>query len=126
MPRLRAPERAARHAHGGGAVTAAVEKQHWWTRVASTSSPRVLDIACVVALVALVLIAWSMFDPAPVPVILAMSVAQVLGTMSFAAFLVVVVRDLRRAQTNETNAAKVSSEPGSRAAHQDPAAPTAP
>jgi hypothetical protein len=107
-------------------ATASVEKAHWWTRVASTSSPRVLDIACIVALVALVLIAWSMFDPAPVPVILAMSIAQVLGTMSFAAFLLVVVRDLRRAQVNETNAAKVSSEQGSQAAHPAPVAPSAP
>ena len=107
-------------------MTAAVEKPRWWTRAASTPSPRVLDVACIVALVALVLIAWSMFDPAPVPVILAMSVAQVLGTLSFAAFLLVVVRDLRRAQRNETKEARVSSEPGSRAAHRGPGEPIAP
>ena len=78
-----------------------------WQRIASTSSHRVLDIACVVALVALLLIAWSMVYPRPIPVIVAMSVAQVLGTISFGAFLVVVVRDLRRAQKNEQ---KISSE----------------
>ena len=38
--------------------------------------------------------------------VIGMSVAQVLGTLSFAAFLLVVVRDLRRAQMNETNGAK--------------------
>ncbi len=107
-------------------MTAAVHKPHWWTRVASISSPRVLDVACVVALVALLLICWSMVDPRPIPVILAMSLGQVLGTMSFAAFLLVVVRDLRRAQTSEPNESKVSSEQGSRGAHPDPGAPTAP
>jgi hypothetical protein len=77
-----------------------------WQRIASISSHRVLDMACVVALVALLLIAWSMVDPRPIPVIMAMSVAQVMGTISFGAFLVVVVRDLRRAQKNEP---KISS-----------------
>jgi hypothetical protein len=59
------------------------------------SPPRLLLFACVVALVALGLIVWSLFDPRPVPVIAAMSIGQVLGTLSFAAFLAVVVGDLR-------------------------------
>ena len=53
---------------------------------------------------ALALIVWSLLDPRPIPVILAMSVAQGLGTLSFAAFLVVVVRDLRTAQRKEHEA----------------------
>jgi hypothetical protein len=73
--------------------------------LASIGSERVLVVACVVALVALALIGWSMVDPRPIPVILAMSVGQVLGTISFAAFLLVVVRDLRRAQKNQTESA---------------------
>jgi hypothetical protein len=56
---------------------------------------RVLRVSCIVALVALGLIAWSLVDPRPIPVIVAMSVAQILGTLSFLAFLFVVVRDLR-------------------------------
>ena len=60
-------------------------------------SSRVLRIACALALVALAMIVWSLFDPRPIPVILAMSVAQGLGTLSFAAFVVVVLRDLRLA-----------------------------
>lgn len=56
---------------------------------------RVMTIACVLALFALSLIVWSLLDPRPIPVIVAMSVAQILGTLSFAAFLVVVAGDLR-------------------------------
>ena len=51
--------------------------------------------SCVLALLALALIVWSLLDPRPIPVILAMSAAQAVGTVSFGAFLVVVVRDLR-------------------------------
>jgi hypothetical protein len=65
---------------------------------------RVLQIACTLALVALALIVWSLLDPRPIPVILAMSLAQGLGTLSFAAFLLVVVRDLRTAQRKEHEA----------------------
>jgi hypothetical protein len=57
---------------------------------------RILASACIAGLGALVLMAWSLFDPRPVPVIAAMSVGQVLGTLSFAAFLYVAVMDLRR------------------------------
>ncbi len=55
-----------------------------------------LRVACVLALGALGLMVWSLFDPRPVPVIAAMSIGQVLGTLSFASFLYVVVVDLRR------------------------------
>ena len=56
---------------------------------------RVMTLACAFALFALGLIVWSLLDPRPIPVIVAMSVGQVIGTVSFAAFLVVVVGDLR-------------------------------
>jgi hypothetical protein len=65
---------------------------------------RVLRVACALALVALALIVWSLLDPRPIPVILAMSLAQGLGTFSFAAFLWIVVRDLRDAQRKEREA----------------------
>jgi hypothetical protein len=57
---------------------------------------RLLRAACVLALVALALIVWSLFDPMPIPVIVAMSVGQVVGTLSFLAFGFVVVADLRK------------------------------
>jgi hypothetical protein len=59
------------------------------------SAPRILIVACLLALFALGLIVWSLLDPRPIPVIVAMSVGQVIGTLSFAAFLVVVAGDLR-------------------------------
>ena len=56
---------------------------------------RVMTWACVLALFALGLIVWSLVDPRPIPVVVAMSVGQLIGTLSFAAFLVVVVTDVR-------------------------------
>ncbi|HEY8074404.1 MAG TPA: hypothetical protein VIF62_09845 [Labilithrix sp.] len=56
----------------------------------------ILRVACVLALVALALMMWSLVDPRPIPVILAMSVAQGMGTLSFAAYLFVVVADVRK------------------------------
>jgi hypothetical protein len=72
--------------------------------------PRVLQGACVLALMGLALFVWSLVDPRPIPVILAMSVGQALGTLSFLAFLGVVVYDLRAAQRALRNASSVSSE----------------
>jgi hypothetical protein len=53
--------------------------------------------ACVLALIALGLIAWSLVDPAPLPVIGAMTVGQLLGTLSLLFFLFAIVADLRPA-----------------------------
>jgi hypothetical protein len=55
----------------------------------------IVRLACWCALAALALMTWSLFDPRPLPVIAAMSMGQVLGTISFVAFLYVVARDLR-------------------------------
>jgi hypothetical protein len=57
-----------------------------------------LSIACVMALVALAMIVWSIVDPRPIPVVAAMSVAQGLGTLSLLIYLFVVLADLRRAR----------------------------
>jgi hypothetical protein len=64
-------------------------------RIARVSREDVIRVACILALLALALIVWSLLDPRPIPVILAMSLGQAIGTLSFAAFLVVVLRDLR-------------------------------
>ena len=56
---------------------------------------RVVTLACVLALVGLALMSWSLLDPRPVPVIVAMSVGQGAGTLSFLAFLVVAFSDIR-------------------------------
>jgi hypothetical protein len=59
------------------------------------SSRRWLIVACVCALAALALMTWQIFDPTVWPVMVAMSLGQVLGTASFAAFGYVVLSDFR-------------------------------
>jgi hypothetical protein len=54
-----------------------------------------LRVSCVLTLVGLALMAWSMVQPTWMPVMLAMSVGQLVGTTAFAIFVVVIVRDLR-------------------------------
>lgn len=56
---------------------------------------RLLDAACLAALVALTLMTWQLFDPRVWPVIIAMSVGQVLGTASFVAYGCVVIAEYR-------------------------------
>jgi hypothetical protein len=63
----------------------------WLSRI---SSDKLLRIACVLGLVALPLMVWSVFDPRVWPVLIALSVGQAIGTFSFVLYLVVVVRDL--------------------------------
>lgn len=58
------------------------------------STERVLRIACVLALIALPMMVWSVFDPRVWPVLVALSLGQAVGTLSFALFLVAVGRDL--------------------------------
>ena len=55
-----------------------------------------LRVSCVLTLFALALMAWSMVQPTWMPVMLAMSVGQLVGTSAFAIFIAVIVRDLRR------------------------------
>ncbi len=66
---------------------------------------RLLRVACVVALAALSLMVWSVLDPRPIPVVVAMSVGQVLGTLSLLLFFCVVALDLRRANRASAAAA---------------------
>jgi hypothetical protein len=56
---------------------------------------RILVASCAFALLAVGLMSWSLFDPTPIPVVIAMSVGQVLGTLSLATFVYVVVADWR-------------------------------
>lgn len=57
---------------------------------------RLLQVAAVLAMVGLALMVWAVAVPTPMPVILAMSVGQALGTLSFLIYVVVIVADLRR------------------------------
>lgn len=59
-------------------------------------SHTLLRISGVLTLIGLALMAWSMLEPTPLPVMLAMTVGQAVGTSAFALYLFVVIRDLRR------------------------------
>lgn len=58
------------------------------------SNETLLRVACVLGLIALPMMVWSVFDPTVWPVLVALSVGQGIGTISFLLFLVVVARDL--------------------------------
>lgn len=64
----------------------------------TTRKEKLLRGACYASLVALVLIVVSLFYPKPLAVIVAMSVAQALGTASLAMFLFVVASEFRRSR----------------------------
>jgi hypothetical protein len=55
-----------------------------------------LRIAAVMALLGLAFMVWAVLVPTPMPVVLAMSVGQGLGTLSLLIFGAVVLSDLRR------------------------------
>ena len=61
------------------------------------SRSRILVYACVLGLIGLALMTWSLFDQGWIPVMMAMSVGQVIGTLSLALFILVIVIDLQRA-----------------------------
>jgi hypothetical protein len=67
----------------------------------SRRAPRLLTFSCVCALAALALMTWQLFDPRVFPIIVAMSLGQVLGTASFATYLYVVLDDFVRDGANE-------------------------
>lgn len=57
-------------------------------------SDALLRVACVLGLIALALMVWSVLDRTVWPVLVALSVGQIIGTLSFFLYLVVIVRDL--------------------------------
>ena len=65
-------------------------------RLPHLSTLAALRASCVLTLIGLGLMAWSMLVPTPLPVMLAMSVGQGVGTLAFGLYLYVVIRDLRR------------------------------
>jgi cbb3-type cytochrome oxidase subunit 3 len=59
---------------------------------------RLLQISAMLTLLGLVLMVWSMIAPTPMPVILAMSVGQLFGTLAFGMFGYAVLVDQLRKQ----------------------------
>jgi len=60
------------------------------------STESLLRAAAILTLVGLALMVWSMLDPTPLPVMLAMSLGQVLGTVAFAMYGIAIWKDLLR------------------------------
>jgi hypothetical protein len=58
------------------------------------SNERIVRVAAILALVALPLMVWSVLDPRVWPVLVALSLGQAVGTLSFVLFLIAVARDL--------------------------------
>lgn len=68
-----------------------------WARIwAQLSRFLTLPLASVLTLIGLAFMVWSMLEPTPLPVMLAMTVGQGIGTFAFAIYVFVVVRELRR------------------------------
>lgn len=78
--------------------------------------------ACLLALAALGLIVWSMLQPKPLPVVVAMSMGQLLGTLSLALFAYAVIADLRerlaRGRSGLLDASKPEPPPGDEGSKQ--------
>lgn len=64
----------------------------------TASRSKLMVWACWLGLIGLGLMTWSLFDQGWIPVMMAMSVGQGIGTLSFALFLVIVFIDLRHAE----------------------------
>jgi hypothetical protein len=64
-----------------------------WTKIVRGSVRELIRVACVLSLIGLAIMAYSIISPRPLPVILAMSVGQVIGGAGFACYLLAVIID---------------------------------
>ena len=67
--------------------------------------------ACVFALVGLLLMSYSLFDPRAIPVIVAMSVGHAFGFAAFGCYVLAVVLDVRRLGADSAPRADSASPP---------------
>ena len=63
---------------------------------------RLLRFSAALTIIALLLMVWSMIDPTPLPVMIAMTAGQGIGTLAFALYLYVIVQDLRRFKRDDS------------------------
>jgi len=80
-------------------------------RLRAITITRLLRWSAVLTMIALALMVWSMLQPTPLPVMLAMSLGQLLGTMAFALYGVVILRDLRRVRRERRDSERTHREP---------------
>ena len=67
-----------------------------YSRLMHSSLAGLVRVACVLSLLALGLICWSVLFPRPLPVILAMSLGHAVGGAAFACYLLAVILDATR------------------------------
>lgn len=65
-------------------------------RVKRIQMTTLLRISGALTILGLLMMVWSLVQPTPLPVMLAMSVGQMFGMFAFALYLVAIVIDLRR------------------------------
>ncbi len=63
---------------------------------------RLLTVACSMSLLAMVLMCWSVLDPTPFPVMVAMSVGQVIGTLGLLCYLAAILVDTMQRRTGSS------------------------
>jgi hypothetical protein len=57
---------------------------------------KLLRLSALLTILGLVFMVWSLLQPTPLPVMLAMTAGQLFGTVAFGLYLYVIVVDLRR------------------------------
>lgn len=57
---------------------------------------KLLRVSALLTVIGLVFMVWSLVQPTPLPVLLAMSVGQAFGMLAFGIYLYVILVDLRR------------------------------
>jgi hypothetical protein len=65
-----------------------------WARLKARSIPWLVRLACMLALAALAIMAYSIVNPRPLAVIFAMSVGHVLGIVAFVIYFASVLLDV--------------------------------
>jgi hypothetical protein len=75
-------------------------------RIGAIQPASLVRAAAVLTMLALALMVWSMLDPTPLPVMLAMSIGQAIGTLAFAMYGLAVYKDLRRIRRERREDAK--------------------
>ncbi|MEJ7601816.1 MAG: hypothetical protein WKG01_28215 [Kofleriaceae bacterium] len=78
-------------------------------RARALKSATMLRTSAILTIFALMAMVWSIVDPTPVPVMLAMSLGQVLGTVAFALYGIVILRELRADRRDQRASAKVAA-----------------
>lgn len=59
---------------------------------------KLVTASCVLGLVAMAMMCWSVLDPTPMPVLVAMSAGQAVGTLSLLCYVLAVFLEARRAR----------------------------